>query len=215
MKIVKKVTTSIIVSACLLSSGIANASSLDQYGQDTQYKSSYASSGCSELAWNQMVANYNSKINTYNAQVATLNKNILNQTVDPTKLKTSGCFGDAEAMFGKVISNAKDITSAMQDIKSGNFAQIFKGLVGNLVNKVTDQACKSASNAINNKLNEIGAGQYLSEMSSFANNPIGYGIDRSGVANSVSDKISGSMNNEWGSLVSNEVKQSINSIGKQ
>lgn len=212
----KKLTMPSLICAAFISMSLTTpVYAVDKYGQDVEYKTEYAQQGCSELAWNQMVTSYNSKVNTANAQAAKLNQGILEGVIDPTKLATSGCLGDAKAMYDQVIKNAKEINNAIKSIQSANFKDLFTSVLKGLGNKLLEQACKTASQEINKGLNQLGANKYLSQMNNLSKDPLGYVLTATGADQKITNGINNALGNEWGGLVNNEVKQGVQNIGKR
>lgn len=212
----KKLTIPSLICVTFISMSLTTpVYAVDKYGQDVEYKSEYAQQGCSELAWNQMVTSYNSKVNTANAQANKLNEGILKGTIDPSKLATSGCLGDAKAMYDQVLSNAKEINNALKAIQSANFKDLFSNVVKNLGSKLLEQACKTASQEINKGLNQLGANKYLSQMNNLSKDPLGYALNATGADQKITSGINNALGSEWGGLVNNEVKHGIQNIGKK
>lgn len=212
----KKLTMPSLICATFISMSLTTpAYALDKYGQDVEYKAGYAQQGCSELAWNQMVTSYVSKVNTANAQAEKLNKGILDGSIDPTKLLNSGCFGGAKAMYDKVIKNAKSISDTVSAIKDANFKNLFGSFVDKLGNKLLEQACKTVASGVDKGLNQLGASKYLSQMDNLSKDPLGYALTATGVDQKVTNSLNNALGSEWGGLVNNEVRQGVQNIGRR
>ena len=198
----KKILVPIILCFSILSN---NAYALDQYGQDVTYKADYKKHGCSELAWSQMVASYNSKVNTVNAQSAKLNEGIMNAIVDPNKLDLGQCMGDISSVYNQIVKNAEKINDQLENIKSGSFKQLAGAFLSNMKDQLMKRACTMASNQINRGLNKLGVNEYLSEFNNMSQNPFGYALNKTGADTQINNSLNQALNNEWGNIVRQDV----------
>ena len=147
---------------------------VDQYGQNLSYNASYASAGCSELAWNQMVAAYQSKVNEEAQKSEKMNDAILKATVNPNKIQWEGCVGNAAQMFNGLMGDVKSFMSNIQNFSVGN---IVNGLLGSLADQLTNAACTAMSNQINNALKDSGLEAAVGQVSQISQNPFGYALN--------------------------------------
>lgn len=198
----KKILVPIILCFSILSN---NAYALDQYGQDVTYKADYKKHGCSELAWSQMVASYNSKVNTVNAQSAKLNEGIMNAIVDPNKLDLGQCMGDIGSVYNQIVKNAEKINDQLENIKSGSFKQLAGAFLSKMKDQLMKRACTMASNQINRGLNKLGVNEYLSEFNNMSQNPFGYALNKTGADTQINNSLNQALNNEWGNIVRQDV----------
>lgn len=198
----KKILVPIILCFSVLSN---NAYALDQYGQDVTYKADYKKHGCSELAWSQMVASYNSKVNTVNAQSAKLNEGIMNAIVDPNKLDLGQCMGDISSVYNQIVKNAEKINDQLENIKSGSFKQLAGAFLSKMKDQLMKRACTMASNQINRGLNKLGVNEYLSEFNNMSQNPFGYALNKTGADTQINNSLNQALNNEWGNIVRQDV----------
>lgn len=198
----KKILVPIILCFSILSN---NAYALDQYGQDVTYKADYKKHGCSELAWSQMVASYNSKVNTVNAQSAKLNEGIMNAIVDPNKLDLGQCMGDISSVYNQIVKNAEKINDQLENIKSGSFKQLAGAFLSKMKDQLMKRACTMASNQINRGLNKLGVNEYLSEFNNMSQNPFGYVLNKTGADTQINNSLNQALNNEWGNIVRQDV----------
>ena len=198
----KKILVPIILCFSVLSN---NAYALDQYGQDVTYKADYKKHGCSELAWSQMVASYNSKVNTVNAQSAKLNEGIMNAIVDPNKLDLGQCMGDISSVYNQIVKNAEKINDQLENIKSGSFKQLAGAFLSKMKDQLMKRACTMASNQINRGLNKLGVNEYLSEFNNMSQNPFGYALNKTGADTQINNSLNHALNNEWGNIVRQDV----------
>lgn len=198
----KKILVPTILCFSILSN---NAYALDQYGQDVTYKADYKKHGCSELAWSQMVASYNSKVNTVNAQSAKLNEGIMNAIVDPNKLDLGQCMGDISSVYNQVVKNAEKINDQLENIKSGSFKQLAGAFLSKMKDQLMKRACTIASNQINRGLNKLGVNEYLSEFNNMSQNPFGYTLNKTGADAQINNSLNQALNNEWGNIVRQDV----------
>jgi hypothetical protein len=198
----KKILVPTILCFSILSN---NAYALDQYGQDVTYKADYKKHGCSELAWSQMVASYNSKVNTVNAQSAKLNEGIMNAIVDPNKLDLGQCMGDISSVYNQVVKNAEKINDQLENIKSGSFKQLAGAFLSKMKDQLMKRACTMASNQINRGLNKLGVNEYLSEFNNMSQNPFGYALNKTGADAQINNSLNQALNNEWGNIVRQDV----------
>lgn len=198
----KKILVPIILCFSVLSN---NAYALDQYGQDVTYKADYKKHGCSELAWSQMVASYNSKVNTVNAQSAKLNEGIMNAIVDPNKLDLGQCMGDISSVYNQIVKNAEKINDQLENIKSGSFKQLAGAFLSKMKDQLMKRACTMASNQINRGLNKLGVNEYLSEFNNMSRNPFGYALNKTGADTQINNSLNQALNNEWGNIVRQDV----------
>jgi hypothetical protein len=198
----KKILVPIILCFSILSN---NAYALDQYGQDVTYKADYKKHGCSELAWSQMVASYNSKVNTVNAQSAKLNEGIMNAIVDPNKLDLGQCMGDISSVYNQIVKNAEKINDQLENIKSGSFKQLAGAFLSKMKDQLMKRACTMASNQINRGLNKLGVNEYLSEFNNMSQNPFGYALNKTGADTQINNSLNQALNNEWGNIVRQDV----------
>lgn len=198
----KKILVPTILCFSILSN---NAYALDQYGQDVTYKADYKKHGCSELAWSQMVASYNSKVNTVNAQSAKLNEGIMNAIVDPNKLDLGQCMGDISSVYNQVVKNAEKINDQLENIKSGSFKQLAGAFLSKMKDQLMKRACTMASNQINRGLNKLGVNEYLSEFNNMSQNPFGYALNKTGADTQINNSLNQALNNEWGNIVRQDV----------
>ena len=198
----KKILVPIILCFSILSN---NAYALDQYGQDVTYKADYKKHGCSELAWSQMVASYNSKVNTVNAQSAKLNEGIMNAIVDPNKLDLGQCMGDISSVYNQIVKKAEKINDQLENIKSGSFKQLAGAFLSKMKDQLMKRACTMASNQINRGLNKLGVNEYLSEFNNMSQNPFGYALNKTGADTQINNSLNQALNNEWGNIVRQDV----------
>ena len=198
----KKILVPIILCFSILSN---NAYALDQYGQDVTYKADYKKHGCSELAWSQMVASYNSKVNTVNAQSAKLNEGIMNAIVDPNKLDLGQCMGDISSVYNQIVKNAEKINDQLENIKSGSFKQLAGAFLSKMKDQLMKRSCTMASNQINRGLNKLGVNEYLSEFNNMSQNPFGYALNKTGADTQINNSLNQALNNEWGNIVRQDV----------
>lgn len=163
---------------------------VDQYGQDLSYQDSYKQSGCSEIAWKQNVAYYQSKVNEYNARSAKLNEMIMNASVDPSKLNVGDCLGDIETLYKGTLDAMKQIYDTAEGLNASGFESMlgnaFDKISSQIINQVKDQACQAASSAINEGLKKSGITKLQGEITNMSKNPFGYLMNQAGVSGDLS-----------------------------
>lgn len=171
----------------------------DQFGISVAYNPAYSQAGCSDLAWKQTVANYQSKVNTFNENAKGLNQAILNSTLNPGKFNLGGCTGSAKDMYDSILSNAKTLMSQLKNIKSFNLNSIASSLVDNLTQQIFEQACKAASGAIDQGLNGLGITEITSQFGNLSQNPFGFAMKTAGIDGNI-----GNITNQLNSSSVNE-----------
>lgn len=207
MKKIQKILTISLMTIGMSSLSQANT---DSYGINVQYQSGFKEAGCSEIAWQQNVAHYQSKVNEYNEMSAKLNEAIMNRVVDPSKLNVGDCIGDLNTFYKGTLDSMKKIYDQAKSWNSSGFASLaqsaFDGLIGQITDQVKEQACKAIKDQINSGLKSSGLSKLSGEINQMSKNPFGYAMSKSGIGNG-SINFGNSINVEFGSIVENAVKQ--------
>ena len=206
MKKQKLLLTSMLMAFTLATSPVAfadGASGVDEYGISLDMPKNAEAAGCSQFAWDQNVAAYQTRVKDYKARSEKINKQIMDKTVNPALVALEKCGGDAMSIFNKMKNNYNDLLTKFKDIKSKGLGSFFDGIVdkamNSLLNKVADTACQAMNRATNNFLQSSGISQLESEFSNFSKNPLGYAADRSGMNTGISD-ISSGINREFNNV---------------
>lgn len=206
-KITKTIAMSVLCFS-LMGQSYADNNGVDQYGISIAYPSGASKSGCSELAWQQNVSYYQSKISEYNKNAEQLNKKILDMSIDPKKLNfgDSGCLDNLVAKYDKLKEMYKNFSSAT--VSFSGFGQAIFNSVMNagkniLKQKVNDAICK-VSNKADSALSQMGIDKVINDANSISKNPLGFAINKAGVSNI---NLGGSSNLEFGKIVEDSYKQ--------